>query len=314
MYKSVLVPLDGSRLAAGVLPWVRTIAGSTRAEIMLMSVISPEVVWDPLTKQANWESAEGATVGYLEEQLQALTAAGFAARAVVRWGDPWRGICECAESERADLIAMTTHGRSGISRWAMGSVADRVVHEAESPVLLVRPEELGSEPDASIKKILVPTDGSELSETALPYAGEFARSVGATLVLVHVVTPFAMAYAGPEVYVDQRAVDQIEANARELLRRAGDKLRAEGLPTKEVIYRGAATDAIVAAAASERADLIIMSTHGRTGMGRWVMGSVADAVVRRSHLPCLLRRPEQIGQMEQSAATGMSQRKPVASK
>jgi nucleotide-binding universal stress UspA family protein len=314
MYKSILVPLDGSRLATGVLPWVRTIASSTRAEIILMSVISPQVVWDPVAKQANWESVEGATVTYLDEQREALASAGFPARTAVRWGEPWQAICECAESERAQLIAMTTHGRSGIRRWGLGSVANKVVHESPIPVLLVSPEEAGPTPEAKIKRILVPIDGSELSQTAIPYAGDFARTVGATVVVVHVVTPFAIAYPGAEAYLDQRAMDQIEANAKEILQRAVDKLRAEGLPTEQVLGGGTAIDGIVAAAMGERTDLIIMSTHGRSGLGRWVLGSVAEAVVRRSHLPCVLHRPEQIRQLRDPASSGMSQPRPVPSK
>jgi nucleotide-binding universal stress UspA family protein len=158
---------------------------------------------------------------------------------------------------------------------------------------LIRPEEGPSEPDANIERIIVPIDGSELSGSAVPYAGELARALGATVMAVHVITPFAITYPGTEAYVDQRVMDQLEASAKEMLLSAGDRLRAMGLTAEQLLTRGTPTDGIISAAIERRADLIVMSTHGRSGMGRWVMGSVADAVVRRSHLPCLLRRPEE---------------------
>jgi nucleotide-binding universal stress UspA family protein len=312
MFKTILVPLDGSDLAASALPWARAIASKTGAEVALMTAVIPYVEWDAAAEKTKWEPLEGAAVEYLESKRAALASSDTRARTVVRWGEAWKAICEAAESERADLIAMTTHGRSGLSRWALGSVADRVMHEASVPILLLHPEN-GSGLAPEIKRILVPVDGSDLSISVLPFVSHLATALNATVVVMNVVTPIPVAYAGMEGYVDARMLDAIEAGARVSLERAVNMVRQSGVVADPFVVRGTAADGIVDQA--RNVDLIVMSTHGRSGLGRWVAGSVADAVVRRSHVPCLLYRPEQIRELRrpdthsaEPAAKGVSTR------
>jgi len=265
-----------------------------------MTAVIPYVEWDAAAEKTKWEPLEGAAVEYLESKRAELVSSDARARTVVRWGEAWKAICEAAESERADLIAMTTHGRSGFSRWALGSVADRVMHEASVPILLLHPER-GSGPAPDIKRILVPVDGSELSMAVLPFASQLATALDATVVVTQIVTPISVAYTGMEGYVDGRVLEAIETGASDSLDRAANTVRQSGVVTESVLGRGTATDGIVEQARD--VDLIVMSTHGRSGVGRWVAGSVADAVVRRSHTPCLLYRPEQIRQLRHSVSS-----------
>jgi nucleotide-binding universal stress UspA family protein len=145
-----------------------------------------------------------------------------------------------------------------------------------------------------IKKILVPLDGSELSLSVLPAIEEMASKLDASLVLFHAINPTVASYPGVEMWAaDARLVEDQKQAATKFLERLAEDLKAKGLDVSNVVMLGPVVDEIALAAESNDADMIAMSTHGHSGIGRWVMGSVADAVVRRTHLPCLLLRPEQ---------------------
>jgi nucleotide-binding universal stress UspA family protein len=207
-------------------------------------------------------------------------------------GDVASAIYNCAEADDVDLIAMSTHGRSGVSRWALGSVADHVVRIARQPVLLVRSETEVVRSDA-IRKILVPLDGSRLAEQALEQAARIAGVTGASLLLTRAVN-----------LKTERELDGIleQVEGRRALRayrsRAADhylthiqqQLRARDVSSEPAVVQGEPADAILAAAESAEVDLIVMSTHARSGLGRWVYGSIADKVLRGSNRPLLLMR------------------------
>jgi len=143
-----------------------------------------------------------------------------------------------------------------------------------------------------IKKILVPLDGSELSASALSFVVDLAKPLKASITLFHAVVPPVLTYPGAEaIGFDARVLEEMEAGARNFLTSAAGDLTAKGVPTDVVVTVGNATDGIVDAADSGGVDLIVMSTHGRSGIGRLVLGSVADAVVRRAPHPVLLVRP-----------------------
>jgi nucleotide-binding universal stress UspA family protein len=143
-------------------------------------------------------------------------------------------------------------------------------------------------------KILVPLDGSELSLSVLPMIEDLARKLDASLVLFHAINPTVASYPGVEMWAaDARLVEDEKKAATEFLEGAAKGLKAKGLKVSILVMLGPVVDEIVMAAKANNVDLIAMSTHGHSGVGRWIMGSVADAVVRRTHLPCLLLRPEQ---------------------
>lgn len=144
----------------------------------------------------------------------------------------------------------------------------------------------------TIRRIFVPLDGSELSSSVLPFVVDLAKPLNASVVAFHAVVPPVVAYPGAEpMGFDTRLLDDMAEGARTFLASVAGDLAAQGIDAKPVVVTGNAVDAIIALADEEGADLIAMSTHGRSGLGRLIMGSVADAVVRRSHRPVLLMRP-----------------------
>jgi nucleotide-binding universal stress UspA family protein len=193
-----------------------------------------------------------------------------------------------------DLVAMTTHGRSGIRRWVFGSVADKLIHATTKPFLLIHAQE-SDEPAmmTSMDVITVPLDGSALSNSILPYVQELALSLKARLHLVHVITP--PVYSEPAGMVASYPIVDLDAwlqGARSMMEATAEQVRSSGLTVNAEVRVGQTVIEIVNAAYQAGSGLIAMATHGHSGPGRWVLGSVTDAVLRRSDLPCLIVRPE----------------------
>ncbi|MCO5176551.1 MAG: universal stress protein [Thermomicrobiales bacterium] len=178
-----------------------------------------------------------------------------------------------------------------------GSVADKIVRGSTVPVVLVRDEH--EQPHDVLRTVLVPLDGSALSETALPYAVELAQGTGATLALVRVVEPYwqsAFIAETPEaVYLSQSQIDDLEeqahAEARGDLDTLATRLRGEGLRVVWEVRTGRPADEIARVAETTDADLIVISTHGRGGIRRWAFGSVTNEVLHRSKTPVLAIPP-----------------------
>jgi nucleotide-binding universal stress UspA family protein len=289
MIDRILVALDGSKLAEQALPVASGLAAGSGAELLLMTTIAPVERWVDSKESSIWEEEETAMAGeYLDSAARPLRDDGERVRTRVIWGRPAPMICEMAEEESADLIVMTTHGRSGIARWVMGSVADKVLRTSRQPVLLVRSRDEAAQQTVQLKKILVPLDGSPLSEAVLPFVGSLALRLGASLLLERVILPATALYAGEYVPSGLPALDELEAQARQYLVAIAKRERRRGITVDLEVDIGYAAEAILDAAERNKADLIALSTHGRSGPERWIMGSVADAVVRHADLPCLV--------------------------
>ncbi|MEO8456494.1 MAG: universal stress protein [Chloroflexota bacterium] len=290
MIKKILVPLDKSELAAQALPLARSIAMATGAEIILLSVIEPGEYWSGDPNDIPWQRAQERTASrYLDEIAGGEFRKDIAVRVRLAWGPAASTIREIAGEENVDLIVMTTHGRSGLVRWVMGSVTNKLVHTSTHPMVLVYArEECGAKEPAKIERILVPLDGSARSEAVLPIVGELALELEATLLLERVIVPHSLLFAG-EYSADRLPFLEEEAEpAQEYLDRIAAQQRSRGLTVETDVHTGHTAIAILDAANRREADMIALSTHGRTGPGRWVIGSVADAVVRHSTLPCLV--------------------------
>jgi len=293
MITRVLVPLDGSQLAEFVIPYVEAIARASGAGIVLLAAVGEPRRWGdsaPVDLKGETHCARTyleTVAGRLHEDLRSKAEMEVTSKPAAK------AIIDFAAAIHADLIAMTTHGRSGVARWVLGSVAAKVLHAAETPLLLVRPPSDSSvTAPARIEKILVPLDGSAVSLAALPFAEELARALGASLFLFHAVVPPVLAYPGAEmIALDARVLKSLEEGGRNFVTAAAAAATARGIKAEAAVSIGNAVDAIVAAAQDQAAGLIVMSTHGRSGAGRMVLGSVADAVVRRSSLPVVLVRP-----------------------
>lgn len=289
MIKTILVPLDRSEIADQALPVACAVASQTGAEVLLVTAIVPGDFWPGDAEFSTWQEAHEKVVShYLETTAASLRRRGIAARFRIAWGPAAATINQIAEEEAADLIAMTTHGRSGLVRWVMGSVADKLLRTSVKPILLVHAKEetAGAQPVA-MKRILVPLDGSPLAEAVLPFVGDLAQRLGATLQLERVVLPAGYSSgrldASEFIYIDEFAND-----ASDYLARVAAREESRGITVETDVARGHAALSILDAASRCGADLIALSTHGRSGPERWITGSVADAVIRHAALPCLV--------------------------
>jgi len=292
VFKKILVPLDGSETAEAILPFAQEVASRCGAELLLATSVQQVGVWDAALTLQVMEKEEQVAGEYLEDQVGKL---GGKAGSRVLQGDAAEAILSCAENEGADLIAISTHGRSGLRRFLFGSVATKLLEASPVPVLFLRPKEGHDKgaPGPVVKKILVPLDLSDLSLSILPVVEEFARAMGASAVLYHAVAPLAV-YPGFEATTVPALNDvtgELEKQAKEMLERTAREMKSRGLETTIVVSLDMAADGILRAGDEVKADLIAVATHGRGGIRRIALGSVADAVVRRSaDIPCLVIR------------------------
>jgi nucleotide-binding universal stress UspA family protein len=301
MLRRILVPLDGSALAEIVLPPARELAVLLGASVTLLRAIEPAASTLDLAAAAPAERdavikvdllvAEARAHDYLAAVARQFERDGVATGVRVVVGPPAEQIILAAAE--ADMIAMSTHGRAGIGRWVVGSVADKVVRGAPTPVLLVRADQTEVVATGRPCRILVPLDGSELAEGALPPAAELARRAGATLVALRSVAwpvDIGSAVAYLEPIRGAGLIERDEERARAYLVEIDRRLAGEGVAVATRLRSEPAADAILACAAEERADLIVIGTHGRGGLGRWALGSVADRVLQGAAVPTLLIR------------------------
>ena len=307
MKRTILVPLDGSAQAETVLPHAVAAARATNSTITLLQVVASSSVLEATIWPAGVpvgsmiDSAEERRIAYayLQTTASKLHASGVAFTTLVLEGDPATEIVNRARSEAAvSMIAMATHGRNGLGRWVFGSVAEKVLHGASVPLLLVRiqaePRPVPVAPaTGGYKTILVPLDGSRFAEQALVQAADLAAHSAARLLLVTVVPTLEdIIYASGGMVPYWLSVDQ-EATARAARREidiVAHCLQAEGIRAHGIVARGWPAEAILSTAAEEQADLIVMATHGRTGIGKFWLGSVAMKVVQRATRPLLLVR------------------------
>jgi nucleotide-binding universal stress UspA family protein len=187
----------------------------------------------------------------------------------------------------ADLIVMATHGRSGMARALIGSVAQRVVSESPVPVLLLRP---GGRRVAHLATLLVPVDGTPEGARALGAALPLAQATGARIVLLQVVVPFIQRYFDESLTVDPLWDEEALASARGYVETLAGRLRQAGVSAQGLVRQGPISQEIADAADEVGADVIVMSTHALTGPARTLLGSIADEVVRTAHQPVLLVR------------------------
>ncbi|HEY5639442.1 MAG TPA: universal stress protein [Dehalococcoidia bacterium] len=296
MFKKILVPLDGSKIAEAVIPFASEIATRSRAELLFVTAVQQVGVWDAaLSLQVLKREAEVAA-DYLATVERDLSGEGQKVATQVLDGDAAEAVLAAVEEAGADLIAISTHGRSGVSRWLFGSVATHILERAAVPLLVLRPKE-GEDrgaPGPVVKKILVPLDGSEVAKSILPVIEEFAKTMGASLVLYHSVAPLS-AYPGFEsagAAALGEAIEEMQRQAKEILARAAEEVVSRGVEATTVVSLGTPVDGVLTAANELDVDLIAIATHGRSGFGRAVLGSVADGVIRRSaDVPCLVVRP-----------------------
>lgn len=298
MYTRMLIPLDGSKTAENVLPYGRILARTFQIPVELMEVLD-------IAGMASHVAAEKArrldtvvTEGERssEQYLKKIASSfsGVNVRCTVERGRPEDVIVEKAAADKTTLIAMATHGRSGMSRWLLGSIAEKVLRAATNPLLLVRAnEEALTEGEAVLRSIIVPLDGSELAESVLPTAVKFARLFNVGMVLFRTYELPASAYYGRENYLPnyEELKNRVKEQAQDYLDKRIEAIKAEGVQrVSSVLIEGSGPNEIIDYARKTPNALITMCTHGRSGVKRWVLGSVTEKVVRHSGDPVLVMR------------------------
>jgi nucleotide-binding universal stress UspA family protein len=303
VFTRLLIPLDGSKTAEQVMPWALTFANRFKLPVELLAVVDVGTLltsterarrFDKLVEQGSRDSK-----AYLERISGRFI--GIKVRRSVELGNAAGLIIKKAGANKSNLIAMTTHGHSGLNRWLLGSVAEKVLRATTNPLLLVRASHGGkADGEASFKSIIVPLDGSELAEAALPTAGRIAKKLGLEVYLIRVFanpySPFISGGGHYAVNIDE-LMKEIRDRARNYLEAKMVELKKSGVEQiSYLLQEGIATDEIVSIADQTPESLIVMSSHGRAGMKRWLLGSVAETVVRHANNPVLVVRPTILAQ------------------
>jgi nucleotide-binding universal stress UspA family protein len=291
-YNKLLVPLDGSPLAEHVLQHLAWVATPAATELILVSALETwryamagtEFAWSDILTSLRSGAEE-----YLTAQRQQLQQAGYRVTTHVVEGDAAQVILDLAETSGADGIAMSTHGRSGFARWTLGSVAERVLHGAHIPVLLVRATTEAH--SHKLQTILLPLDGSAVAEQALPEAQALAHQNDAKILLLQVIQKldegsqhlfFKDEAAAKATFAEWRA------QAETYLAGVAQRLEAAGVASSYRVIIDSPARAICTLTKDNGVDLVVMGTHGRTGVRRWVYGSVASQVLHGASCPLLL--------------------------
>ena len=295
--RRILIPLDGSDYGERALPWAKAIGGE-HTELILLEVVPPAAgVRDFRGKVIG--TAEQISKGYNElatGQLNDVRSRWFPGREavslVIAEGDPTEQVIWAASQHEADLIVMSSHGRGAIGRFASGSVADRVMRHAPLPVMVVGPE--GAIDDqVSVSRIVAPVDGSELSRAALPVAAGLGILAGAPVYAVNVVSPtldeFPATMTGlsplPANYSSELAQAQ-ENQAGEMIDDVVRELNALGAEATGDAFIGAVSNTLEELA--QPGDVLVIASHGRRGLPRWVLGSTAMKLVQHAAAPVVV--------------------------
>ncbi len=291
----IVVPLDCSELSERAVPYASAMAKATGAHLLVLTVWEegeramitnlPDLA-DDLFKRGEEHYA-----GYVAGVAKQLEAEGVTVETDVLLGDPTEEILRMIEQRAPRMLVMATHGRSGLSRWRYGSVANKMAREAPVPTMVVGPKVLeDAARGGAIRRILVPLDGSPLAESALRPALELAEALDAGLLLSQVVRwPTPAFTMGPADIDVPEIVGQLTEAAQHYLLQTQEALRTER-PVETKVLQGPPADALIDLAEAEGIDLVVMASHSRGGLALAVLGSVADRMLQGS-APVLLVRP-----------------------
>jgi len=290
----IVVPLDGSELAEGAVPYAAALARGLGAKLVLVTAwegTESELGADFPSMAMEVEQKATAYFGEYLDRVKSGLPPGVEAEVMIRAGDAADEIIQAVGETGARMLVMATHGRSGIGRWMYGSTAGHLLRHATVPIVAVGPHALErSGAEIAFKHIMVPLDGSALSEQAVPVATSLASAFGARISLVRGVRWAVQAYpySLPDAYIPQ--VDQeLEAGAKKYLQRHQQSI--SGVEAHSFIVRGAVAEGLIDFVDKESVDLVVMTTHARSGLARAALGSVADRMLQ-AVAPIMLIRPE----------------------
>jgi nucleotide-binding universal stress UspA family protein len=299
----VIAPIDGSALALRAVPWAARLAGPGGTVVLVRAIpaerdfvgtifpVSPAGDSTSLSSGDAWVATASADVDDAANQIE---DASIAVERAIAEGNPEEAIVAAVDRFNADAIAMASHGRGTIGRAIFGSVADRVARTSPVPVLILRANDEAAD-DAVISRVIVPLDGSELAEEALPVAADVAQRFNAPVYVVSAVDPsstmpasarglFPAPAATPEVV--ERIWQGAEDSARDTVANAIARLQEQGVDASGATLSGSPFFAISEIARPD--DLLVLTSHGRGGVRRWLLGSVAEKLVREAPAPVML--------------------------
>lgn len=278
----ILVPFDGTPQAESAIPYATALAAPATT-IVLCTVYPSDAEGSGTT-----DSALDARINVLSRELQ---AAGRTVEAETYYGDPADKIVEAAANGGADLIVMASHGRGVMGRLLHGSVADRVAREATVSVMVVRTAQQEPGP-VNIARLVLPLDGSPLAEQSIPVATAIARQFAMPLYLIRAVNmadlmppAIGMGEAIPFQIYDETE-EELNKEATSYLDAQAEKLRQDGFTVTTKVLSGPAASAI--SDATRAGDVVILCSNERSGVARWLMGSVAEQLVRDDDCPVIL--------------------------
>lgn len=307
MVQRLLVPLDGSPLATRALEFVTWLAQRSRSthtepalQVLLFCAIDPA-----LSHGLGLSGSEPILAQSVEQSMRSLEALatpprreGISVETLVHLGHPVEEVVACAQVHHVDWIVLSTHGRSGLAHWALGSVAERVVQRSPVPVLLVPaavPTAVGASTaheDAAPLRLLVPLDGSRTAEAALPHAGDLAKRLHAELRLFSVVDPLGVEQARPHQAPLAGAPGRWRARQMErYLQRTAATLTREGVIVRWSLSAGQPAEQILEEVRLHQISHLVLTTKGRGGQMGKQYGSVVEALIQRSLLPLLVVPP-----------------------
>ena len=280
MFRRILVPLDGTRRAEEAIPFARELATAPEAQLFLLHV-------EPTSAAVMDEIAID---NRLETIASGLRASGVKAHIITEFGKAAPAIATAADLDKIDVIVLAPESRGMLEGLRRPSVTANVLARTSAPVLVVPPAASRESPKLLTfggAQVIVPLDGSPLAEKALPLALRLARYYDRPLLLLRVIPPVQVIAAGPETYPLVRDTYDVEIrDAQEYLATMRGRLeRTENVQVQTMFHQGVPAEVILALAETKPGSVLVMSTHGRTGLARLVLGSVTLAVARKAKIP-----------------------------
>jgi nucleotide-binding universal stress UspA family protein len=308
MFERILVPLDGSALAECVLPHVIPLARIFHAHVLLVRVLEPPhdhglaQAIDPV----EWHMWKAESQKTLEQVRDRLAAAGVDVEAALLEGQAAQTICEFAHQRQASLIVLSSHGEGGLSDWNIGSVVQKLIVRAHTTLLIV-PAYLAADiagPETHYERLVVPLDGSQRAECALPIAVRIAEAHGARLLLAHVVRTPEMARHEPLTVEEQHLLQQVVARNQQAAADYLARMQAQlSIPTEtRLVISKHVVPSLYAVLDDAHTDLVLLTAHGYSGHTAWPCGSVATSFIAHASFPLFIVQDVAHGEQPASAA------------
>ena len=296
MFEKILLPLDGSVLAETAIPFVRDLAGQLEAEVYLLHACPPEHKTYLRMHQLYLDNIAENLRQRIKEDWQPSGEPKIQVEVII--DEPVKVIFDYVKEKVISMVALTSHGSTGLRAWAMGSVADKVVRGVGVPVLLIRIKEGRVIPEKKglIQKILLPLDTSDASSISVPYTVQLAKKLKASITLfsmaqtIYVQNFVSMGGMGGGFAGNLDSVDDATKKyTDEYLQGIADGIRKEGVEvTQTSLLSMDAAYEILEMERKIQPDLVVMATRGRSNISRWVLGSVAEKVLREGDRPILM--------------------------